>query len=101
NPPASSVPKTAPAADSSPKPELKILPPEQPRRPAVSWEATSGAPGGPAAEPERRDDRATFRTERNRREGGEARPFEPREPRRDERKFEPRANQPYQPRDDR
>jgi hypothetical protein len=101
NPPASSVPKTAPAVDSSPKPELKILPPEQPRRPAVSWEASPGASGEPATQPQRRDDRATFRTEQSRREASGGQPFEPREPRRDDRKFEPRANQPYQPRDDR
>jgi hypothetical protein len=101
NPPASSAPKAAPAVDSSPKPELNILPPQEAKRPAVSWDATSGVRSEPAAQPQRRDERATFRTERNRREGGEAKPFEPREPRRDERKFEPRANQPYQPRDDR
>lgn len=111
NPPASSAPKTAPAVDSSSKPELNILPPQEAKRPAVSWEAPSSAPA--AQPPQNRDDRATFRTERNRREGGEARPFEPREPRRDERKFEPReprrderkfeprSNQPYQPRDPR
>ena len=101
NPPASSVPKAAPAVDSSPKPELKILPPQEARRPAVSWDANSAAPGETAAQPQRRDDRATFRTERNRRENPEGKPLEPREPRRDERKIEPRANQPYQPRDDR
>ncbi len=97
-------PLDGPAAAPAEKAELKILPTEEPRRPAVSWESSSGAPAG---EPPRREERATFRTERNRREGAEARegkpfdPREPREPRRDERKFEPRSNQPYQPRDPR
>ena len=89
--------RPAPAAESIPKPELKILPPEETKRASLSWEASSAGAG----QPQRRDERATFRTERNRREGAEGKPFEPREPRRENRNFEPRTNQPYQPRDDR
>jgi hypothetical protein len=97
-------PLDGPAAPAE-KAELKILPTEEPRRPAVSWDANSSDGAG---QPPRREERATFRTERNRREGGAAQdnregakpfdPREPREPRRDDRKFEPRQNQPYQPR---
>jgi translation initiation factor IF-2 len=96
-------PLDAPSAPAE-KAELKILPTEEPKRPAVSWDSSSSAPAG---QPPRREERATFRTERNRREDGagregrEGKPFEPREPRRDERKFEPREKQPYQPRDPR
>jgi translation initiation factor IF-2 len=103
----------ASAAEPAAKPELNILPPQEAKRPAVSWEAPSANAAADAPAP-RRDDRATFRTERNRRdnptggsadarpaEGREPRKFEPREPRRDERKFEPRTNQPYQPRGER
>ena len=98
-PAADLFPLDAPARSSvSPeKAELKILPSEEPKRPAVSWESNSPNP----AEQPRRDERATFRTERNRRESGEGRDgksSDPREPRRDERKFEPREKQPYQPR---
>lgn len=99
------------------KAELKILPPEPAKRPAVSWEAAAGnepAAATPAAP--RRDDRPTFRTERDRdrRENPPLEPREPqdpkaleprepkpyerregREPRRNDRKFEPRTNQPY------
>ena len=92
------------SAEGSAKAELKILPPQEEKRSAVSWDASTGS------EP-RREERSTFRTERNRREnpsgeqregreGREEKPFEPREPRRDERKFEPRA-QPYHHYDDR
>ncbi len=88
---------SAPAAEAAPaeKAELKILPPEETKRPAVSWES------GPAAAPQR-EERRSFQPNRERRDGREGReqkPFEPREPRRDERKLEPRENQPYQPRE--
>ena len=92
--PAELFPLDPPAAPAE-KPALKILPTEEPRRPAVSWESPAGAP---AAQPQRRDDRPAFRPEQERREG---KPFAPREPRRDERKFEPRDKQPYQPRQER
>jgi len=90
NPPTSPAP-ARPAAPEE-RSELKILPPEEAKRPVLGWEAPKP---GPAVEP-RREDRGSFRPERR-----EPRPFEPREPRRDERKFEPRANQPYQPREER
>lgn len=98
-------PLDAPAA-STEKASLNILPTEEPKRPAVSWESSSSAP---AAQPQRREDRSTFQPRERRdgrdnpqgREGREGKPFEPREPRRDDRKFEPRDKQPYQPRDPR
>jgi translation initiation factor IF-2 len=62
--------------DTADKPELKILPPEQPKRAAVRWEASQGEPaaGAPAAD-NRRDERPTFRPDRERREGREGRDF--------------------------
>lgn len=85
--------KSVSPAEAAAKAELNILPTEEPRRPAVSWESSSS---GAAAQPQRREERGS-----SRRDGREGKPFEPREPRRDERKFEPRSNQPYQPRDPR
>lgn len=102
----------------APKPALNILPPQGgEKRAAVNWEAPSAATGDAAPQPARRDDRPTFRTEKGRRddrEGREARPADdrpaesrepkpvdraaPREPRREDRKYEPRTNQPYQER---
>jgi translation initiation factor IF-2 len=102
-PQADLFPLDAPAA-SAEKASLNILPPEEAKRPAVSWESSAGAP---AAQPARREERPAFQPNRERREnrenreGREGKPFEPREPRRDERKFEPRDKQPYQPRDPR
>ena len=100
-PAAELFPLDGPAASPAPvgKSELNILPTEEARRPAVSWEASTGTPAP------QREERATFRTERDRRddrpaEQREPRPFEPREPRRDERKFQPRG-QPYHHYDDR
>ena len=68
----------APVAPAAPaeKPELKILPPEDVKRPAQSWGEHAPQPGGDSRP--RRDDRATFRPERR-----DAKPFEPREPRRE------------------
>ena len=67
-PPAAERPRPplAPAA----KAELNILPPEEVKRPAVSWGETAPSQQG------RRDERPTFKPERR-----DARPFEPREPR--------------------
>ncbi len=104
--------------EDAPKPALNILPPQGgDRRAAVNWEAPSAAAGDAAAQPSRREDRPTFRTERGRRSDSdnwdtrpadtrpadtrEPKPFDPRaprEPRRDDRKFESRSNQPYQDR---
>ncbi len=98
-PQADLFPLDAPAV-SAEKASLNILPPQEAKRPAVSWESSAGAP---AAQP-RREERPSFQPNRERRdnrEGREAKPFEPREPRRDERKFEPRDKQAYQPRDPR
>ncbi len=64
-PAATAVPSPVPessasldAANSEQKPELKILPPERPKRSDVRWEA--GAEAAPAA-PSNRDERPTFR----------------------------------------
>ncbi|MFM9952705.1 MAG: translation initiation factor IF-2 [Opitutaceae bacterium] len=104
--------------EDAPKPALNILPPQGgEKRVAVNWEAPSAAAGDAAAQPSRREDRPTFRTERGRRSDSdnrdtrpadarpadtrEPKPFDPgapREPRRDDRTFEPRSNQPYQDR---
>lgn len=99
--------------EDAPKPALNILPPQGgEKRAAVNWEAPSAAAGDAAVQPTHREDRPTFRTERGRRSDSENRdarpadtrepkPFDPgapREPRRDDRKFEPRSNQPYQDR---
>jgi hypothetical protein len=67
NAPASEARAAAPAAPTAAKPELKILPPEETKRPAQSWESGSQP---------RRDDRPNFRPERR-----EPRNFEPRAPR--------------------
>ncbi|HXA14801.1 MAG TPA: hypothetical protein VNW23_06700, partial [Opitutaceae bacterium] len=82
------------------KPQLNILPSEEPRRTELSWEA--GSPDAPAktnARP-RREDRPVFRAERP-----EQNPFEPREQKsfdpRDQKPFEPRGQKPFQPRDSR
>ncbi len=108
------APAAAPSAASDEKPELKILPPEQPKRAALRWEASSESTSAPAADQQsqpRRDERPTFRPDRERREGGERparegreprsfdprEPREPRQPRPDERRIEPRSHQPYQP----
>ncbi len=104
--------------EDAPKPALNILPPQGgEKRVAVNWEAPSAAAGDAAAQPSRREDRPTFRTERGRRSDSdnrdtrpadarpadtrEPKPFDPgapRQPRRDDRTFEPRSNQPYQDR---
>jgi len=89
------VPAPAPAPTPAPaapvaeeKAELKIIPPEAPRRSEVRWETP--APGA------RREDRPHFQTSRERRETAEGREggrgFEPREGRegREGRRFEPR-----------
>ena len=78
NAPASPAPR-APAEPAA-KAELNILPPQEAKRPAVSWEAPSAS--APAdAQPARRDDRATFRTERHRREDSAGKPGETRDQR--------------------
>lgn len=84
-------PLDAPAAPAA-KAELNILPPQEVKRPAVSWDSGSTTPAP-------REERATFRSDRPT-EPRESKPFQPREPRRDERKFEPRG-QPYHHYDDR
>ena len=104
--------------EDAPKPALNILPPQGgEKRVAVNWEAPSAAAGDAAAQPSRREDRPTFRTERGRRSDSDNRdtrpadarpadtrdptpfaPGAPREPRRDDRTFEPRSSQPYQDR---
>ncbi len=75
------------------KAEIKILPPAEAKRPAVSWgEATHETDTRPQPEP-----RASFQPERRERkfEPREPRPFEPREPR-EPRSFEPReAREPH------
>ncbi|HSY53964.1 MAG TPA: hypothetical protein VK785_05925 [Opitutaceae bacterium] len=82
------------------KPQLNILPSEEPKRTELSWEA--GSPDAPAktnARP-RREDRPVFRAERP-----EQNPFEPREQKsfdpRDQKPFEPRGQKPFQPREPR
>jgi translation initiation factor IF-2 len=62
----------APAAAPEAKVELKILPPEEAKRPAQSWESGSQP---------RRDDRPSFRPERREPRAPEPRAGEPREPR--------------------
>jgi hypothetical protein len=94
--PASDGPQNTDLAENAPKPELKILPPETPRRVEQSWESKSfgdvaGQPGAGAARPEegrpagprpyredRRGERPYYRPDRERREN---RPGEFREPR--------------------
>jgi translation initiation factor IF-2 len=77
------VVKSPPVAEPpAAKPELKILPPEENKRPAQSWES------GPQT---RRDERPGFRPERR-----EPRNFEPRAPR--EPALEQRAPLPREPR---
>jgi translation initiation factor IF-2 len=74
-----------PAVPEAPaKAELKILPPADVKRPAVSW----GEDGV-------RDERPTFRPERR-----EAKPFQPREAR-EPKAFTPREPKPFQPREPR
>jgi translation initiation factor IF-2 len=81
---APSTPTTAPVPESSAsldaaqaedKAELKILPPEQPKRAAVRWDSSeSGNTAGDApAQGSRRDERPTFRPDRERREGRDGR----------------------------
>lgn len=104
--------------EDAPKPALNILPPQGgEKRAAVNWEASPAPAGDAAAQAPRREDRPTFRTEKGRRSDSENRdarpadarpadaqepkPFDrgaPREPRPQDRKFEPRTNQPYQDR---
>jgi hypothetical protein len=105
------VESSTPQTEESARPELNILPPESPRRPALHWESASPSPA-PAEPTPRSDERRSFQTSRERREGrdggrshdpresrqpreGGREPREPRsfEPRRDERKFEPRSRQ--------
>ena len=91
-PPATVV--TAPV-ESETKPQLNILPPEEPKRPSLSWENSpaGGAPADAATKPDarpRRDERPVFRPERR-----EQKPFEPREPRSFEAR-EPREPRPEQ-----
>lgn len=105
--PKTEITEAGAATDTPAKSELKILPPEPAKRPALSWEAP--APDASATQPApRRDERPTFRPDRER-ERRDQRPFEPREGRegrqserkfepREERKFEPRTNQPYRDR---
>ena len=74
------------------KPQLNILPAEEPKRTELSWEASSfDAPAKTNARP-RREDRPIFRAERP-----EKSPFEPRE----QKPFEPREPKPFQPREPR
>ncbi len=82
------------------KPQLNILPAEEPKRTELSWETGShDAPAKPNARP-RREDRPVFRAERP-----EKNPFEPREPKpfesREQKPFEPREPKPFQPREPR
>jgi hypothetical protein len=99
------------------KPQLNILPAEEPKRTELSWEAgTPDAPAKTNARP-RREDRPIFRAERPEQKPFEAReqkpfqpreqkPFESREPRekrepRREQAFEPRRNPPFEQREPR
>jgi translation initiation factor IF-2 len=87
--PAAGEPVAAPAEVIQPsveKAEIKILPPAEAKRPAVSWGDAAQDPEDtrPAPEP-----RPTFQPERR-----EPRKFEPREPR----KFEPREPRAFEPR---
>ncbi|MEO6004273.1 MAG: hypothetical protein ABIZ04_19185 [Opitutus sp.] len=77
-----------PAPANTEKAEIKILPPAEAKRPAVSWG------DGTNDEDTRRqtDQRATFRPERR-----ESKPFEPRE----QKPFQPRDQKPFQPREPR
>jgi len=106
------------ATEPEVKPELKILPPEGPRRTSVRWESTppTEAPAtSPEGAPPRADERRTFQPSRERREGREAReggregresrdarepregregrPFEPRQPREGREHREPRRDE--------
>jgi hypothetical protein len=82
------------------KPQLNILPAEEPKRTELSWEA--GSPDAPAktnVRP-RREERPVFRAERpekNPFEPREQKPFEPRE----QKPFESREQKPFQPRESR
>jgi hypothetical protein len=94
--PVAAEPTPVESAVVEPKAELKILPPETPRRVEQNWESQSfrnaaGQPSGDQVQPaesrsfdqrpqreDRRGDRPYFRSERDRRND---RPYEPREPR--------------------
>jgi len=67
-----------PAGEAAPaaKAELNILPPQEVKRPAVSWGDHSPAQSQGGDNRGRREDRPTFRPERR-----DQRPYEPREPR--------------------
>jgi hypothetical protein len=115
---------TAPVQPAA-KPQLNILPAEEPKRTELSWETSSpDAPAKTNARP-RREDRPVFRAERPEKspfepreqkpfeareqkpfESREQKPFQPREPResrepRREPAFEPRRNPPFEPREQR
>jgi len=81
------APSAAAAKDTTPaaKAELNILPPQEVKRPAVSWGEHSAHPHG-GDNRGRREDRGTFRPERR-----DQRPFEPREPREPRRDFAPES----------
>jgi hypothetical protein len=91
----SAEPASAASASPAEKPELKILPPAETKRPATNWEAT-----GPSAADDRRNERPTFRPERR-----ESKPFEPREGKpfeaREPKPFAPREPKPFAPREPR
>jgi len=83
--PTSRPPQPEPSDEVPAKAEIKILPPEEAKRPAVSW---GDAPHEEDSRP-RRDERPSFRPDRREprssepREPREPRTFEPREPRRE------------------
>lgn len=105
NEPKPSSPQPQPPA-SNEKAEIKILPPAEVRRPAVSWgdgthdEDTRPQPDQRSTfRPERRDGRENREGRDNRegRENREGRSFEPRE----QKPFQPREPKPFQPREPR
>jgi hypothetical protein len=99
------------------KPQLNILPSEEPKRTELSWEAGSSDVSAKTNARPRREDRPIFRAERPEKnpfeerepkpvESREPKSFPPREPRdprepRREQSFEPRRNPPFEPREPR
>ncbi|MEO7598485.1 MAG: hypothetical protein ABIV50_06105 [Opitutus sp.] len=87
-----------PLPPSGEKPEIKILPPAEAKRPSVSWgDGTNDEDTRPQS-----DQRATFRPDRREPRASEPRSpepraFEPREPK----PFQPREQKPFQPREPR
>jgi hypothetical protein len=98
--PTPSIAATPATVESEIKPQLNILPPEEPKRPSLSWEnspagSSAETPARPDARP-RRDERPIFRAERPEQKPPES--HDPRDFRREPRPFESRESKPFESR---